>query len=182
MNDFELNSGQIQLLNFFNSKVRSFLKNDSFKILDIGYGDISIFEKISNLNHFKITAIDPHGKNREHQTIDYSKYSLFEIHEKKFDLIFDSHALHTLSSIDEFKSAIFKVSELLNSGGVFASEFMIIKKHENLQSKLNLNYLDIENWLIESGLAIRSFVFLKDVVFYQENKESEILQVVAIKK
>jgi len=183
MTNERFHSGQIQLLNFFNDKVLNFinLKKD-FSILDIGYGDRSIFEQWNFEIQPNVLAIDPNGLKRDHEFIDYKQISLFDLKDQSFDLIFDSHTLHTLNSINEFKEAILNISKLLSTGGLFAIELNIFKENSTFDGRLKLNYLDVEKWIIESGLEIKLFLFLNNAVFYQGMMEGEILQIIARKK
>lgn len=181
---FKSNKGNTyskSLLEFFETVVRARLPSNKLIILDLGSGNYSLFEDVSNLNA-EITAIDFSTNavknapisNIRYIEVDVTKHNFFK--DSKFDLIFDSHCFNCITDETNRNEAYQNIYRALKCDGLFSSEMMV----QPTGPKVSMPYkaikttLEIEQELISHGFKILYFNISRDSGFISEINGIEI--------
>lgn len=170
------------------------ISNSALTILDIGCGNYSIFEDISNLpGKSSVDAIDFSSnaiKNSPTSSINYQEISILETEsfsKLKYDLIFDSHCLNCITNNDERDIAYRNIFYSLKSGGIFASEMMVqpIANKVAMPFKKILTAVELEAEILKVGFKIKFFMISQNNVFSTnvdgEEIKCDLLRIVAQK-
>ena len=176
------------LLDFYNTIVSKKVKA-SARVLDIGPGSKSIFEDTSvdktliTAIDFSDRALDLAAKNSSINFIlgDISKPG--DLPNETFDLIFDSHCLHCITDLQNRKSAMTNIYQLMNADGIFAAEMMVqkTKMTVNMPYKHVPDAFDLEKEILDSGFKIEYFMIGRGLSFSNAHGECDVLRVVCRK-
>lgn len=171
------------LLSFFQNVVVDKIPATPLTILDLGCGDFSIFEDISNLpDKSSVDAIDFSSnaiKNSPDSTINYQEKSILETQsflKLKYDLIFDSHCLNCITNNDERVIAYENIFYTLKTGGIFASEMMVqpVGSKVAMPFKMILTATELEEEILKAGFKIKYFMISQNNVFSTMSNSEEI--------
>ncbi len=177
------------LLEFFRASVFERLKYGA-KILDLGSGPRSLFEE-TNVDKKFVTAIDFSSVAIERARAFNSEIT-YEVRDITFpeglpadsyDLIFDSHCLHCIENPAARVSAFKNIREALSEDGLFAGEMMVQPAHGsvNFPMKYIPTARALEEELISNGFRIIYFMIGKGLSFENENRECDLIRVIAKK-
>lgn len=169
------------LLKFFQNTVSNYLKIQSPRILEVGSGKYSIFEA-TDLNKQFIETIDLKNIENPKQTsgIKYLKGNISDrgiLKTNFYDLIFDSHCLHCLHTIEEQELALKNIYNGLVADGIFASEIMVQPSHKKVifPKRIVGESIEIENLILKTGFKIIYFVIVPKMSFYLEEGNGELV-------
>ena len=169
------------LLHFFKTIISPMILTQDPSILEIGSGEYSIFEE-TELEKKSIFALDLRIRTsrKAPSGISYIAGNIVEsseLSENFYDLVFDSHCLHCLKSIEEQSDAIKNIYRVLKSDGIFASEIMVqpTKKKVFFPHRLVCEAREIEQMILNAGFKINYFVIVPQMNFYFDLDQGEIV-------
>lgn len=179
------------LSDFYQSDIKKFIsKIPNTKVLEVGCGEKSFFENIEN--DFNVTAIDislDKILNTPQSKINYQagNISNFESNQK-FDFIFDTHAIHCITNLENRRKALRNIYDLLEIEGIFASEMMILPHDKstfvNFPDRLVLDAYEIEKEFLSLDFKIKFFLIRSDLYFLessQMNQRCDVLRIIVQK-
>lgn len=178
------------LMDFFRQNVQERLPYEA-RILDLGPGVRSLFEEINNLDKSLVRAVDfsPVAIDRARAFNSEISYEVKDItfpevfEDQKYDLIFDSHCLHCIENPAARVSALKNIREALAENGLFAGEMMVQPAHGSVH--FPMKYIPtaraLEEEFINNGFRIIYFMIGKGLSFENENRECDLLRVIATK-
>jgi 2-polyprenyl-3-methyl-5-hydroxy-6-metoxy-1,4-benzoquinol methylase len=178
------------LRDFFLKIVQPRFKKIEIKVLDLGSGSESIFEKL-DLPKSNVTAIDfsdvaikkakDHFKETQYTLVDLSVENVLA--KNTYDLVFDSHCLHCIEGVTERQTAFDNIRESLSETGIFCAEMMIRsgKYPVNLPYKFIPTATELETELLQYGFKILYFKIEAGIVFTNNNGECDLVRVVCNK-
>ena len=186
----EKSSVSESLRDFFHSVVAPRLKSQDPQVLDLGAGSLSLFEELNFLKK-NIKAIDfsEVAISKANLLINGIHYEIMNLsvenilEKNQFDLIFDSHCLHCIEGVNNRKAAFNNIHQALSSEGIFCAEMMIqsSKAIVSLPFKHIPSALELEQELVAAGFIISYFLISRNLKFYNENGECDLLRVVCKK-
>lgn len=183
----------LSLRDFYNSEVFPRLKNQSLSILDLGTGIRSLFEDVENLKGHHIVGVDISevavSKARENLSykVDYKQFDFTQdsLEKNKFDLIFDSHALHCITIQKERNFAFKNIFESLKEDGFFCAEMMIQKKSHSDTSSESCKYIpssyELEKEILAHGFRIIYFMVMMGLEFESNGVKADLVRVICSK-
>lgn len=186
----EKNTVSESLIDFLDTIVapRFYKKSEEMNILDVGSGHKSIFER-KKFIFKKITAIDfssvaiREANKRKgkicYEEADFSDEKIFS--EEVFDLIFDSHCLHSIIDTSDRKKVFFNIKRLLGENGLYACEHMVqpIYKKINMPMKYVPSAHEFEKEILEYGLKIVYFMIEPNKIFDNNGHKCDLLRMLA---
>ena len=143
------------LLDFFNQEVKSRLplnEQGLCDLLEIGCGAKSLFHDLND-SRLRVLGIDISKSAiswarelNQNDNIKYFNKDVCEIDFKEeFDLVFDGHLLHCLTSDEDRKKALANIYNSLRPNGLFVLETMT--SHKNMFFEEKLHFAESENIL-----------------------------------
>lgn len=181
-----------ELFTFFEEKILPRLPAESLRVLEVGGGNYSIFEKWNNEDS-EIVSIDFSSKAIKNSPVSKINYLEKDVTANPFlsmndfDLVFDSHCFNCILDSEKRKLAFNNVFQVLKADGLFAGEFMIQASGNRVEIpyKKILRSHDLEEEFKANGFKILYFVIHSNKKFYSEVNSSEIycdlVQVIARK-
>ena len=177
---------------FFEQIVRPKLLGENLVICEMGSGNYSLFEDVTDFNaevialDFSKSAIASSPKSK----IIYKELNVvnsLDVPDLTYDLVFDSHCLNCITNDEERASAFKNIYSSLKSGGIFASELMIqpASEHVSIPFKMIKTAMELEQEIISHGFTILYFTISNDSAFYSvvDGKEikCDVLKIIAKK-
>ncbi|TDJ08875.1 MAG: class I SAM-dependent methyltransferase [Deltaproteobacteria bacterium] len=137
----------ISLVDFFKQEVKSRLPlNDQglCDLLEIGCGAKSLFHDLND-SQLKVLGIDISKSAiswaqelNKNEDIKYLNQDVCEMNFKEeFDLVFDGHLLHCLTSDEDRKTSLENIYNSLRPNGLFVLETMTAHKNMSFEEKLH---------------------------------------------
>lgn len=180
---------------FLEIKNLNLFPNQQLKILDIGCADYSMFEDIKDFE-IDVDAIDSDVNKiilaPPNNIVHYAHENIINynpIDDKKYNIIFDSHAIHCITDLEDRKKALENIYNLLSPEGLFMSEMMVVPSQKDLfyyfPKRVVLPAHFIETEILELNFKIKYFMVSPNLYFedgYGTGQKCELLRFVAQKK
>jgi SAM-dependent methyltransferase len=184
------NKSLIEFYQLIAKKFLNFQNENSFKVLDIGSSSYSLFEDVSD--RLDVTAIDKNVDSILSAPTSKINYKIASIEQfesiEKFDLIFDSHAIHCILDLEKRKAALKNIYNLLSEDGIFSMETMIRPMNSGLDflfnERLVMDSLEIEKELISINFKIKYFMINQNLYFQDAidaNLKCDLLRIIVQK-
>jgi len=153
------------LIEFVDNDVVRYLNNKkNLSILEAGVGGKSVFEECSSLSGLTMAvdyskeAIDYALRFQKNEKIEYVHNNILEVSaNQSFDLVLDAHLFHCMTSLDQRKKYLERISKWIGENGYFAMECMI--NHSTMDFDDHFLFLENEGTLLQqvgdSALKVR---------------------------
>lgn len=183
------------LIDFLQKEVLKRLPHrEILQVLELGAGADSVFSSGKIKKKVHVTAIDNDSAivfSKKDSTVEYyhadiADPGLLNRFNLKFDLIFDAHCFHCITSAEKRRNAFANVVRLLQPDGLFAAEMMVQSKRQqvDVEARYVPESFDLEEEILASGLKIIFFVISRDLVFELNEEhgiECDLVRVIATK-